>query len=290
VRWLVEPFGSDFMRNALAAAVIVGITAPAVGVWLVLRKLAYLGDALSHATIGGVGLAYLVGAPLLVGGLVAGVVMGVLVAVLGRHERLGSDAAVGAVEIGLFAVGLVLLSRAGTGVDLSHFLFGQITTVTPVELLVDLVLGVAVLSALWVARLDLKMASFDQMHAGSVGVQVGAVRMLLMVALSAAVVVSLSTVGVLMSVALLVVPPATARLVTETVSSMMVVAVVDGVLAAVLGLVVSYHLGTPPGATIAILACLVFVAVSVMTASRGLPGHVRWGRTTAVAAPAMTSD
>jgi ABC-type Mn2+/Zn2+ transport system permease subunit len=266
--WLIDPFRSEFMQYALAAALIVGVTAPAIGVWLVLRRLAYLGDALSHATIGGVGLAYLLGIPLLIGGLVAGTIMGLLMAVLERHRRLGGDAIVGTVETGLFAVGLIILSRNGTGVELSHFLFGQITTVTGSELAVDLFLGAAVLGALWFTRLDLKMATFDQRHGTSVGVNVSALRLMLMVTLTAAVVVSLSTVGVLMSIALLIIPPATARLLTERVSTMTAVAVADGVVVSVAGLIVSYHLGTPPGATIALVACALFAAAFSATVPR----------------------
>jgi len=268
VNWLIDPFRSEFMQFALATALIVGVTAPAVGVWLVLRRLAYLGDALSHATIGGVGVAYLVGIPLLVGGLIAGTVMGLLMAVLERHERLGGDAIVGTVETGLFAIGLIILSRNGTGVELSHFLFGQITTVTGTELVVNMALGATVLAALWVTRLDLKMATFDHRHATSVGINVGGLRLLLMVTLTAAVVVSLSTVGVLMSIALLVIPPATARLVTERVATMTTVAIADGIAVSVIGLIVSYHLGTPPGATIALVACAAFTVAFTATVPR----------------------
>ncbi|MFN0091148.1 MAG: metal ABC transporter permease [Acidimicrobiales bacterium] len=266
--WLVDPYESLFMRNAAAAAVIVGVLAPAVGTWIVLRGLAYLGDALSHATLGGVAAAYVSGFSLVLGALGAGLVMGALLSVLGGRARLRLDAVIGVVETIMFALGVVLIARSPRGVDLTHFLFGQITTVTRGDVAVNAALAAAALAAVALLFRDLRASTFDPVHAAQVGVRVGVMRFALLALLSVAIVVSLSTVGVLMSVALLVTPAATARLLTNRLTTMTAAAVALGVSATLSGLTLSYHLSSPPGATIALVAAAGFAVVFAATRPR----------------------
>jgi ABC-type Mn2+/Zn2+ transport system permease subunit len=274
IDWLTEPFEYRFMRHALVAALVVGVLSPAVGVWIVLRRLAYLGDAMSHATLAGVATAYLVGVSITVGALGAGIAMGLVMAVLASHPRLAQDAIIGIVETGLFALGVLLITRSDRiGVDLSHFLFGQITTVTRGDLVVNVAMAVAALAMLVVLFGDLRMATFDPEHAQQVGVRVTLLRFVLLVALSVTVVVSLQTVGLLMSIAMLIVPAASARMLTSRVTTMTLVAVAFGVVAAAGGLLLSYHLASAPGATIALVA----VAVCLVTFGVTLPRRVRHG-------------
>lgn len=267
--WLIDPFASQFMRNALAVGVIVGVVCPVVGVWVVLRRLSYLGDAMSHATLAGVAVAYLLGVSIALGALAAGLVMGALIGVLGARRRLGHDAVIGVVETVLFALGVLLISQHdGVGVDLSHLLFGQITTVSDGEVLLDAALAavaLVVVAALW---RDLLSATFDPDHAHQAGVPERRIRFAVLALVSVCVVVSLQTVGLLMSVAMLVTPAATARLVTDRVATMTAVACGCGVLAVVGGLVVSYHLRSAPGATIALVAATMFVVAFAATAPR----------------------
>jgi ABC-type Mn2+/Zn2+ transport system permease subunit len=266
IRWLVDPYGADFMRRAAAVAVLVGVLAPAVGVWVVLRRLAYLGDAMSHGTLAGVAGAYLAGISITIGALVAGVAMGLIVGVLERQRRLGRDTTIGVVESLLFAVGVLLVSRSDRiGVDLAHYLFGQIVTVTAADVLVAAALTVGALGALAVAFGDLRAVTFDEDHARQVGVRVGALRALLMVLVSVTVVVSLDTVGLLMSVAMLVTPAAAARLLTTRTGSMTAVAVGIGVTSSLGGLTLSYHAATPPGPTIALVAVAWFAVAAAVT-------------------------
>jgi len=252
--WLTEPYHSAFMRHAAMVAVLVGVLAPTVGVWVVLRRLAYLGDAMSHGTLAGVAGAYLIGASITVGALAAGVTMGLLVAVLPRQRRVSEDSAIGVVETLMFASGVILVSRNDSiGVDLTHFLFGQIVTATRHDLAVNGLLTLVALLLVGVAFRDLRMTTFDPAHAAQVGIPVGAIGTVLIVLISITVVVSLSTVGLLMSVAMLITPAAAARLVTHQVPTMTVVAVGIGVASALGGLTLSYHFSTPPGPTIAVV-------------------------------------
>ncbi len=267
VEWLVDPYRSEFMRHALAAAVLVGVVAPLVGVWIVLRRLAYLGDAMSHSLLAGVAGAFLLGASITAGALVAGLLMATGIGLLARHPRLRSDAVIGVVETAMFAAGVVLVSTRSDriGVDLSAYLLGQVTTVTTGDLAVNGVLvAVALVAVVWLFA-DLRAATFDPVHAALSGVRVGAVSSALLAMLAVAIVVSLQTVGLLMSVAMLVTPAAAARLLTARTSTMTAAAVAIGVVSAALGLTASYHLATPPGATVALAAVAALAIAFLVT-------------------------
>ena len=272
IEWLTAPFASSFMQRAAIAAVIVGGIVPLVGCWIMLRRLSYLGDAMSHATLAGVALGYLFGMSITGGALIGGIVMACLIAVLNSHPRLREDAIIGVGESVLFAIGIIVINGSGSiGVDLTHMLLGQITTVSDADLWLDLVLAVGAVVARWVLFPDLLAATFDEEHARQVGVPVGRLRLTLLVLLSIAIVISLQTVGLLLSVALLVIPASTARLVTDRVAPMSVLAVALGIGASLAGLMLSYHLATPAGATIALVAAALLGVVMVAT----LPRRVR---------------
>jgi ABC-type Mn2+/Zn2+ transport system permease subunit len=253
------------MKNALAIAVIVGILCPVVGVWVVLRKLAYLGDAMSHASLSGVAIAYLIGASIVAGALAAGLIMGMMIAVLGAR-KLADDSVIGIVETILFALGVIIISRSSSiSVDLTHFLFGQITTVSQSDVRLNAALAIIALCTVMVIFRDLISATFDPIHARQVGINVSLLRFLVLALVSICVVVSLQTVGLLMSVAMLVTPAASARLVTNRIGFMTFISVLIGMGAAVLGLIFSYHLSTPPGATIALTAAIAFLSIFIVT-------------------------
>jgi len=265
IQFLTDPFASQFMKNALAIAVIVGILCPVVGVWVVLRKLAYLGDAMSHASLSGVAIAYLIGASIVAGALAAGLIMGMMIAVLGAR-KLADDSVIGIVETILFALGVIIISRSSSiSVDLTHFLFGQITTVSQSDVRLNAALAIIALCTVMVIFRDLISATFDPIHARQVGINVSLLRFLVLALVSICVVVSLQTVGLLMSVAMLVTPAASARLVTNRIGFMTFISVLIGMGAAVLGLIFSYHLSTPPGATIALTAAIAFLSIFIAT-------------------------
>lgn len=280
--WLTDPYAYDFMQRALFAGVLVGALAPAVGVWVVLRRMSYLGDAMSHGVLGGVALAYLAGASITLGALGAGLLMAALIAVLSAHPRLREDAIIGIVGVALFAGGLLLIARADAGaVDLAHFLLGSVTTVSAADLRVDVLLGAVAAVGLALLFGDLRSSTLDPLHAATVGVPVGRVGAALTVVLAVVVVLCLQTVGLLLSVALLVVPAASARLWTSTALGMTVVASAAGVAATAVGLTASWHLATPPGATIALACVAVLVASFLATRPRrvaAVPGHLAGAR------------
>jgi ABC-type Mn2+/Zn2+ transport system permease subunit len=261
--WFVDPYRAQFMRNAAGIALLVGVLAPTVGVWVVLRRLAYLGDAMSHGTLAGVAGAYLAGISVSVGALAAGLVMGFLVTRAEDDRRLGQDTVIGVAETLLFAVGVLVISQTDRiGVDITHYLFGQLITTDRQDLLIAAGLTAAALVVVALAFDDLRAMTFDPGHARQVGIPVGALRLVLMCLISVTVVVSLDTVGLLLSVALLVTPAAGARLVTERIGTMTAVAIGVGVTSCLGGLTLAYHLATPPGPTIALLTVAWFVALA----------------------------
>jgi len=269
IDWFTDPYQTQFMQHAAITALLIGVLAPTIGVWVVLRRLAYLGDAMSHGTLAGVAGAYLTGISITVGALAAGVTMGLLVALFDRQRRLGHDSAIGVAETLMFATGLILISRNDRiGVDLSHFLLGQIVTTTRNDILVNSALTAVALGIVAFTFSDLRNVTFDAGHARQVGIPVGPLRLVLIMLISITVVVSLGTVGLLMSVAMLITPAATARLLTQRIETMTAVAIAIGVLSALVGLTTSYHLATPPGPTIALVTVACFAVATVTTLRR----------------------
>ncbi len=281
--WLLDPYQAAFMQRALVAALLVGVLAPTVGVWVVLRRLAYLGDAMSHGTLAGVAGAYLAGVSITLGALAAGLTMGWFVTVFEGRRRLGRDSIIGVAETLMFALGVLLISQTDRiGVDITHFLFGQIVTIDQADLVSAGVLTVLALATVVVSFSDLRAITFDPVHAAQVGVPVTRLRFVLMALISVTVVVSLDTVGLLLSVAMLVTPASAARLVTDRLETMTAVAIAIGVGSCLTGLTLSYHLGTPSGPTIALVAVACFVGASVATRVRSATGS-------ASARPSITS-
>jgi len=258
------------MLRALGAVLVIGAFSPMVGVWIVLRRLSYLGDAMSHALLAGVAVSFLLGISISAGALAAGLVMAGLLSLLGLHARMGVESVIGVVETALFGIGLILVSRYSgqIGYDLPHFLLGQVSTTTRGDLVANSVL--AVIGAVLVVILfhDLRAATFDPVHAALVGIRTGLLTWLLLSLLAVAIVVSLRTLGLLMSVAMLVVPPVAARLLTDRLVPMTIVAMAIGVGSGAAGLTASYHLESPPGATISLLAVALLAAAALYTAAR----------------------
>jgi len=276
VQWLTDPFQTEFMRRALLAAIIIGVVAPMVGTWVVLRHMANLGDAMAHGTLAGVGLAYAAGVSVVLGALGAGFVMAGLLLMLSANRRLGQETVIAVLGTGFFALGVVVISRLDTGVELTHFLFGRLLTVSWADIWLNLALGGAAVLTVLVLFGELRLATFDHVQAEQVGVRVELVQGVLVLLIAAVVVISLRAVGTVMSVTMLVTPAATARLLARTLRQMTLLGIAFGVSEGVVGLLLSYHIdGAPPGVTIGLLSAVVFGAVYAATLPRRMPHHHR---------------
>ena len=275
LHWFSDPFRSEFMQRALLATVIIGVVSPVVGVWVVLRRMANLGDAMGHGTLAGVAIAYSAGINVVVGALGAGLLMALLLTMLSSNRRLGHETVIAVLGTAFFGLGVVVLSRVDAGVDLTHYLFGRLLTVGWGDLWLNLALGGAAVVVVLVLFDELRLATFDHVHAEQVGVRVELVQGVMVLLLAAVVVISLRAVGTIMAVTMLVTPAATARLFSRTIRQMTMWAVTLGVVEGVVGLMLAYHLSSSPGATIGLLSAVTFAVTFAVTLPRRMPHHHR---------------
>ena len=249
MNWLLDPFQSDFSQRAGLICIMVGVLAPVVGTWVSLRRLAYLGDAMSHSVLGGValGFAWFGTNAVLPGALVAGVFMALTIHYLSQNRRLSNDSVIAVVGSGMFAFGVIALNSIDSTVSVSHFLFGQLLTVTTTDLYITLVLTVLALAFVWWRFPDLTFSTFDRDHATQIGIRVQRLDAAMLVLLAVCVVVCLNTVGIALTVSLLITPTATSRLFFNNVVSITRGAIAFGLVEVLGGFVAAYHLDLPPG-------------------------------------------
>jgi len=256
--WLAEPFRYGFMQHGLAAVVLVGVTCAALGVYVVLRRMAFIGDALAHTALPGLVVAYLRGWDLLAGALVAGLATAAGIGWLSRREGLREDTAIGVLFTAMFALGILLMSTARSFRDLSHMLFGDILGVTTTDLRLMAAVAAVVLGTLALLHKELELASVDPAHAEAAGIPTDRLRYLLLGLLALAVVVGIQAVGVVLTSALLVTPAAAAALVADRLPRMMAVAALIAVGSGVVGLYASYYFAVSSGAAIVLAATACF--------------------------------
>ncbi len=263
---LLEPFQDATFRQlfmqALLGVTLVSVLCALVGSWVVLRGLSYIGDAMSHAVLPGIVGAFLLGGNLLVGALVAAVLTALGIGAVGQRSGLKQDSAIGIVFVGMFALGLVMLSRAPTYTsDLANFLIGNPMGVTTTDLWSTLAVTVVVGGLLLFIQKELLLVSFDPTEAQAVGLPVRRLNNLLLVLIGLVVVMTVQLVGTTLSVSLLITSAATARMRARSLPRMMLSAALIGTLCGGLGLYLSYFLNTAPGPTIVLVNTLTFLAV-----------------------------
>jgi manganese/iron transport system permease protein len=257
IDWLIAPFRFGFMQTALLAAVLIGLACASIGVYVVLRRMAFIGDALSHTILPGVVVAYLGGWSLSVGALLAGICTALGIGWLSRREVIREDTAIGVVFTGMFALGVLLMSTVHSFRDFTHILFGNILGVTTEDLILIAVITAGVLLLLLLFHKELELTSFDPIHAEVIGLKTARLRYLLLVLLAFTVVNSIQVVGVVMTSALLITPAAAASLLTHRLWRMMGIAVLIAITSGVIGLYASFYASVSSGAAI-VLACTGF--------------------------------
>jgi len=268
---LLDPLQFAFFQRGLAAAVMVGLVTAVVGSYVVLRGLAFMGDALSHAAFPGVVAAYLVQGPFYLGAAIAAIGSALAIGWVSRRGHLRSDTAIGVIFAGMFALGVFLFSTIHRYVgDLFGFLFGEILAISPADLVGLLLLGGGVLAVMALLWKELLYTTFDPLGAGASGLPVAALDYLFLALIAVTIVVSVQAVGIILIVAMLVTPAATAQLLTSRFSSMIVIAIAVGVISPVVGLYVSYWLDTASGATMVLVETAVFLAALALGPRTGL--------------------
>ncbi|QQY14966.1 anchored repeat-type ABC transporter permease subunit [Cutibacterium avidum] len=264
-----------FLPKALLVAVVCSMVAGVIGSHVVLRGMAFIGDAVAHSVFPGLAVAFLLQGSLLVGGAVAGLVTAVLVAIVSQNRRLKEDSVIGILFAGAFSLGIVIISRApGYSGSLQQFLFGSITGITNDDIVVVCVAGAIVLLLERAVHKELVTVGLDRETARASNLPVFALDLLLYVLVTMTVVISVQVIGNVLVLALLVTPAATARLFTDRLGRMMVLAPVIGGLSALVGLYLSWSIDLPSGGTIVLVATAVFLLCWVL-APRGLLGGMR---------------
>ena len=262
----LEPLQFSFMQRALLGSVIVGVVCAAVGVLVVLRGLSFLGDAVAHAAFPGVVIAFLLKGNLIIGGMVAGVLASLSMGILARRGRVREDTAIGVVFAGMFALGIVLFSRirAFTG-DLLGILLGNVLSISVDQLVLGGVTALVILAVLRLWWRELIFVSFDAVGAEAAGLHVFRYDTLLLALIGLTVAVAVQLVGIVLVVAMLVTPAATARLFARDMSSFVLSAIALSLIACVVGLWLSYYVNASSGGTIVLVATAEFVVGWVVT-------------------------
>jgi manganese/iron transport system permease protein len=268
---LLDPLQFEFFLRALVASALVGVVCAVVGTYMVLRGLAFMGDAISHSAFPGVVIAYLLKTPFYLGAAVAAVLTSLAIGWVARRGHLRGDTAIGVLFAGMFALGVFLFSRIPNYVgDLFGFLFGEVLGISTGDVIALSLLGIGVLVIVRILWKELLYSTFDPLGAAASGLPVQRLDYLFLALIAVTIVVSLQAVGIIMVVAMLVTPAATAQLLTFRFSRLMGTAVVIGLVSPVVGLYLSYWFDAASGATIVLVETLVFVVALLLGPRTGV--------------------
>ncbi|MCZ9306534.1 metal ABC transporter permease [Corynebacterium sp. c8Ua_181] len=259
-----------YLQNALITSVIVGVACGIVGSFIVLRGMALIGDAISHAVLPGVAASYLLGTNLFLGAVVAGLLATLAIGLIGERSTVKNDSAIGIVFSTFFAIGVLLMAKAQTATDLTEILFGNVLTVQDADRNLSIGIAAAVLILTLVFYKELKLSTFDPVMAQSAGVPVRAIHYGLMVVLTLVTVISLQTVGVILVVSLLITPASAAYLLTNRLGVMIGLSVALSALSSVVGLFLSYSYNVSSGVTIVLTASALFLLAFLFAPGKGL--------------------
>jgi ABC-type Mn2+/Zn2+ transport system permease subunit len=279
--WFILPWTFPFMRTALGVSMFVGVVCAVLSCYLILKGWALMGDAVSHAVLPGVVVAYILGLPFAVGAFVSGLACAALIGWVKRNSRVKEDAVIGLVFTGFFALGLILLSRTTSDVHLAHILYGNVLGIEPDAVVQTLIAGGVALAAVAVLRRDLLLFCFDPNHARAIGLNTSFLYYVLLALLALTVVAALQAVGLILVIAMLITPGATGYLLTDRFDRMMALAVGAAVVSSALGVWASFHLDASTGGCIVVAQALLFGAAIVFGPRGGLLARRRTRRRTA---------
>ncbi|PCC48901.1 metal ABC transporter permease [Brevibacterium aurantiacum] len=277
---VIEPLHYEFMIRALTTTVLAAIVCALLSCWLILVGWSLMGDAVSHAVLPGVVIAYIAGIPFAAGALVFGFIAVAAIGILRGTSRIKEDAAIGIVFTTLFALGLVLISTTPSHTDLNHIIFGNILGVSTSDLRQIALLAVIAFAVLIAKRRDLTLYAFDPTHAYAIGLSPRVLGALLLALLALTTVVALQVVGVILVVAMLIIPGVTAHLLTDRFNRMLLIAPIMSALSSVLGIYLSYWLDASSGGLVVLVQGVVFTGVYLFSPSHGLIAKSRQHRRT----------
>jgi len=268
---ILDPWRHGFMQHAFIAIILVGAICGVTGVFVILRGMAFLGDALSHAIFPGVVIAFITGGNFLIGALVAAVIVSLGIGAVTQNGRISNDTAIGVFFVGAFALGVALLSLQKSYVrDLNAFLLGSILGVSPSDLRLIAIVGALVLGILFWFRRELMMVAFDRTFARASGLNLWFYDQLFLIVLAFTIVISLQTVGNILVLAMLVTPAATARLLSDRMIPMLGLSAGLGAASGIAGLYLSYYQGVPSGSGVVLVATVIFFIAYLFAPRTGI--------------------
>jgi len=269
---LLDPLQSAFMQRSLIEAVIVGTICAVVGSYLMVQRLALLGDAISHSVLPGLAIAFWLGINIFVGAFVAGIISTIFINIIRNRSTIKEDAAMGIVFSGFFALGITLITliQKENKIDLNHYLFGNILGVTWSDIRDTAIIAAVILLVVILLYKELLFYTFDQVGAQAAGLPVRLLDMSLMILIALTIVASLKTVGVILVLSLLITPVATAYLLVSRLHHMMILGVILGIIASISGMYLSYFYNLPSGPAIVLVASGLFVLIFLLSPLHGL--------------------
>jgi manganese/iron transport system permease protein len=268
--FFVVPLSYGFMQRALAASILIGAVCSVLSCYLVLRGWSLMGDAISHAVLPGIVLAFVLGLPLVVGAFAAGLACALLIGYLKENSRVKEDTVMGIVFSGMFGLGLVLFTKVETDQHLLHVLFGDMLGITPRDLIEVAIIAGGTLLVVLAKRRDLLLYCFDPQHARAIGLPLGVIHYGLLVLLALTIIASLKAVGIILVVAMLVAPGAIAYLLTDRFERMLVIAACVAIGASFFGTLISFHIDGATGPCIVLLQAFVLVLAFSFAPRRGV--------------------
>lgn len=267
---LVDLVSYDFLRRAVIVSVLTGVISGIIGTFVMLRGLSMLGDAISHAVVPGVAIAYLFGFNFFYGAVIAGLASALGIGVIQHRTRVKQDAAIAITLSSMFAFGVILISVSPTAIDLTKILFGNVLAVRTEDLIISLVVGAIVLVAVTLLYKEFLVSSFDETTAEVYGFQTRRLHYLLLVLLTLVTVASMQTVGVILVIALLITPAATAFLLVTRLPNLLLLSATLGAVSALIGMIVSVAWNLPSGPVIAVVAAVWFLLALAFSPKQGL--------------------
>lgn len=268
--WLLEPLNYEFMRHAIAIGIVVGILCPVVGSYLIVQRMALLGDVIAHCVLPGLSVSFFLGIDILIGAFASGILGALLIAWIRSQSRVKVDAAMALTFSSFFALGVMLITVLRNKIDLDNFLFGDILGVTITDIWRTGIIAAVILLVIRLTYKELLFYTFDRTGAQAMGLPVNAIYLGFMVMITLTIIASMQAVGVILVISLLIGPALTAYLLTRELHQMMLLGAVIGMTASVTGVYLSYYYNLPSGPAIVLVSSFLFVLALLFSPSQGV--------------------
>ncbi len=274
-KYLLEPVQYEFIQRALIASITIGISCGLIGTYIMLRRMSLIGDALAHAVLPGVVVSFIVAGKsevaLFFGAVISGILTVLLIGFVNRNSKIKEDTSIGIIFTGAFALGILLVSQLKqVHIDLSSYLFGDVLGVSSGDITLSLIIMVVIIACILLFYKQLLLTSFDPTMAMTIGISTTLVHYMLMTLLSMSIVAGLQSVGVILIIAMLITPPATAYLLSDNLKKILILSSLLGMVSAVVGLYLSYHFNFASGASIVLVAVSLFMLAFLFSPKEGV--------------------